>query len=426
MPLVHDDSSPTARALLALELLQGSPGITAERLGDRLGVSERAARRYVAILREAGVPIESVRGPYGGYRVGRGLRLPPLMFTATEALGLVMAVLEAHGRAYGDDPVASAVGKMVRVLPENIARPLEALRHVAARRTDPDPPHPETTATLVRASSDRHRVRIGYALGPHTERTLQVDPWAVVVRHGRWYVLGWSHAADARRMYRIDRVRSVEVLAEPFVPPENLDPFRALEEQMSQGWPHAVDVEIDAPLDEVRRWLRRSLGVTEAIDDSRTRLTGTTENLHWYATVLAELRAPYRVVGGPELRAAVRDVGERLLGLAQLTVNSLPSGSASSTPPSRSPSRVAPRPTSRSSSVGRSDAVRSKRCRFLPILGATGGPPHDTFVPPRGDWTAVSSSWSQTSGQSSASRQKRPTSRVPSQVTSPRKPVPAR
>src|SRR5262245_38562320 len=110
------DESPTARALLALELLQSTPGITAERLGHRLRVSERAARRYVAILREAGVPIESVRGPYGGYRVGRGLRLPPLMFTATEALGLVMAVLEAHGGTEGTDPVGSAVGKIVRVL----------------------------------------------------------------------------------------------------------------------------------------------------------------------------------------------------------------------------------------------------------------------------------------------------------------------
>ncbi len=315
MPLVHDHSSPTARALLALELLQGSPGITAERLGDRLGVSERAARRYVATLREAGVPIESVRGPYGGYRVGRGLRLPPLMFTATEALGLVMAVLEsrgAHHGMHGDDPVASAVGKMVRVLPENVARPLEALRHVAARRTDPDPPHPETTATLVRASADQRRVRIEYALGPHRERTLQVDPWAVVVRHGRWYVLGWSHAADARRLYRIDRVRSVEVLDEPFTPPADLEPLRALEEQLSQGWPHLVEVEIDAPLDDVRRWLPRSLGRAEAIDDERTRLTGSTENLHWYATEIAEFRATFRVVGGEEIRDAVRRLAQRL------------------------------------------------------------------------------------------------------------------
>ncbi len=309
---MHDDTSPTARALLALELVQGTPGISAERLGERLGVSERAARRYVAILREAGVPVESARGPYGGYRVGRGLRLPPLMFTATEALGLVMAVKEAHGGTHGDDPVASAVGKIVRVLPENVARPFEALRHVAARRTDPDPPHPETTATLVRASADQRRVRIGYALGPHRERTLQVDPWAIVVRHGRWYVLGWSHAADARRLYRIDRVTSVDVLDELFTPPPDLDPLRAIEEQLSQGWPYTVEVEIDAPLDEVRRWMPRALGRTEAIDDERTRLTGSTENLDWYATEIAEFRAAFTVVGGDEIRAAVRRLAMRL------------------------------------------------------------------------------------------------------------------
>jgi predicted DNA-binding transcriptional regulator YafY len=309
---VYDDASPTARALLALELVQGSPGISADRLGERLGVSERAARRYMAILREAGVPVESARGPYGGYRVGRGLRLPPLMFSATEALGLVMAVMEAHGGTHGDDPVATAVGKIVRVLPENVARPFEALRQVAARRTDPDPPQPEITAALVRASADQRRVRIRYALGPHRERELQVDPWAVVVRHGRWYVLGWSHAADARRMYRIDRVRSVQELLDTFTPPPDLDPFRALEEQLSQGWPYAVEVEIDAPLDEVRRWLARSLGRTEVIDDGRTRLLGTTENLYWYASEIAEFPVPYKVVGGPEIREAVRNLAQRL------------------------------------------------------------------------------------------------------------------
>src|SRR4026209_1648412 len=108
-------SRPTARALLALEVIQNSPGITAERLGDRLGVTERAARRYVAILRGADLPIESVTGPYGGYRVGRGLRLPPLMFTAAEALGLAMAVLEGdRDAADPTDLVGSALAKIVR------------------------------------------------------------------------------------------------------------------------------------------------------------------------------------------------------------------------------------------------------------------------------------------------------------------------
>src|SRR4051812_49683951 len=141
------ESSPTARALLTLELVQESPGITAGRLADKLGVSERAARRYVTILREAEIPIDSVRGPYGGYRVGRGLRLPPLVFSATEALGLVMAVLDGHHQA-GDpaDPVGSALGTLLRALPEPVAAQAEAVRRSAApaggRPPRPPPPGP--------------------------------------------------------------------------------------------------------------------------------------------------------------------------------------------------------------------------------------------------------------------------------------------
>ena len=89
-------ASPTARALRTLEILQTRPGTTADELAVRLGVTERAVRRYVGILREAGIPVESTRGPYGGYRLGRGTRLPPVYFTEDEALGLVMAVLDAQ------------------------------------------------------------------------------------------------------------------------------------------------------------------------------------------------------------------------------------------------------------------------------------------------------------------------------------------
>src|SRR5215207_5255021 len=147
-----DGTSPTARALLALELLQARPGITADQLGERLGVTERAARRYVAILREAGIPVESVRGPYGGYRVGRGLRLPPLMFSASEALGLVMAVLDGHPNADDPtDPVGSALGKIVRALPTSVTARAETVRRSAASATDRSAvrPDPETTATLA-------------------------------------------------------------------------------------------------------------------------------------------------------------------------------------------------------------------------------------------------------------------------------------
>ena len=310
------DVSPTARALLALELVQGSPGITASLIADKLGVSERAARRYVTILRESGIPIESVRGPYGGYRVGRGLRLPPLVFSSTEALGLVMAVLDGHHDA-GDPTglVGGAIGKIVRALPEPVAAQAEAVRRATAAAPDRSAarPDPGTTAALVQACSDRRRVRIAYRSEAGSEWSAEVDPWAVVVRHGRWYLLCRTHPKKAVRAYRVDRVGAVDVLAESFTPPADLDPVSMLESHLAVGWEYDVDVVIDAPMEAVAPCVRRALGVLEPIDAATTRLTGSTSNPAWYAEQLAAIPASYRIVESPELRAAARTLGERLL-----------------------------------------------------------------------------------------------------------------
>lgn len=310
------DASPTARALLALELIQGSPGITADRLAGKLGVSDRAARRYVGILREAGIPIESVRGLGGGYRVGRSLRLAPLMFTAAEALGLVMAVLDGHHDASdATDPVGSALGKIMRALPEPVAAQAEAVRRTTAPAPDRAAarPDPATTTALVQACSDHRRVRLGYRSEAGSEWVIEADPWAVVVRHGRWYLLCWSHTTQARRVYRIDRVGEVQLLEDPFSPPVGLDPVAMLEEHLAVGWEYDVEVVIDAPLETVTRCLPRALGRLEPLDAGGTRLVGSTSNPAWYAGQLAAIPASYRIVRCPELQDAARILGQRLL-----------------------------------------------------------------------------------------------------------------
>jgi predicted DNA-binding transcriptional regulator YafY len=308
------DVSPTARALLALETIQNTPGITAQRLGERLGVTERAARRYVAILREAELPIESVSGPYGGYQVGRGLRLPPLTFTAAEAMGLVMAVLEGHRNAADPaDLVGSALGKIIRVLPERVAAPVRAVRAVTpvspAAETQVSP---ELTTALIESCASARRLRLAYRLWD-ADRAMEVDPWAVVLRHSRWYLLGWSHTAQARRVLRVDRIAAIEALPDTFTPPPDLDALRTLEEHLSQGWTYAVDVLVDAPVEETSWWLPRSIGLFEPDDEGRTRIRATTDNPDWYAGRIAVLPMPFRVLGSAELQKAVAALGERLL-----------------------------------------------------------------------------------------------------------------
>jgi predicted DNA-binding transcriptional regulator YafY len=321
---VSRELSPTARALLALELIQNRPGITAQSLGESLGVTERAARRYVTILREADLPIESLSGPHGGYRVGRGLRLPPLMFTAAEAIGLVMAVLEGHRDAASPtDLVGSALAKIVRALPERVSGPVRTLR--AGQPAVPAPatsPSPVVTAQLIEACTASRRVRLGYQLGA-AERTMDVDPWAVVLRHGRWYLLGWSHSAQARRVLRVDRVVSVDGLPETFAPPRDLDALRTLEDHLSQGWTHPVDVRVDASVDETARWLPRNLGRLEPEADGSTRIRATTDEPDWYARQLANLPVPFRVIGSAELQRATAALGQRLVKASGAVVGPL-------------------------------------------------------------------------------------------------------
>jgi predicted DNA-binding transcriptional regulator YafY len=315
--VVHD-TSPTARALLCLEMIQNSPGITALALAERLGLSDRAIRRYVAILREAEIPIESERGRYGGYRVGRGLRLPPLMFTSAEALGLVMAAVEGRGASDSTEPVGSALAKIIRVLPERVAGPARAVGSVASpgRRAEGAPPDPELTAALVQARESGSRVRLDYRTSSGRRIEIDVEPWAVVVRHALWYLLCWSHTADARRALRIDRVRDVRELPQRFTAPEDLDPVRMLEEQLSQGWKHEIEVLIDAPVERVQYWIPRSIGRLEPAPDG-TRLVASTNDLRWYAEMLAFVHAPLHVVHPAGLREELAALADRLREAAQ-------------------------------------------------------------------------------------------------------------
>lgn len=312
---MSSDLSPTARALRTLELLQARPGITAAELADRLGVTDRAARRYVGILREAGVPVQATRGPYGGYRLGRGTRLPPVVFTEDEALGLVMAVLDGQPAATDpDDLVGSALGKVVRALPESVARQAAALReHASAapdrRSTRPDP---ATTSALVSAVADRTSVQISYRSEHGNEWQAVVDPWAVVVRFGRWYLLCRSHRADAIRTYRLDRVLTAEPTSTGFQPPPDLDPVAVLEENLGVGWQFATRVVFDAPLADVAAWVRPTMGRLQPLDDGCV-LDGSTSNPHMYAQEwLAAVPFAFRVDGGPELREAVASLSRRL------------------------------------------------------------------------------------------------------------------
>jgi hypothetical protein len=161
---------------------------------------------------------------------------------------------------------------------------------------------PELTTALIESGAAARRLRLACRMGA-ADREMEVEPWAVVLRHSRWYLPCRSHTRQERRVLRVDRIVAIEILPATFTPPDDLDALRVLEEHLSQGWTYPVDVLVYATVEEAATWLPRSLARLEP-DGDRTRLRATTNDPDWYARQLARIPAPFAVLGSMELRRA--------------------------------------------------------------------------------------------------------------------------
>uniref|UniRef100_UPI003D738CE7 helix-turn-helix transcriptional regulator n=1 Tax=Streptomyces cadmiisoli TaxID=2184053 RepID=UPI003D738CE7 len=210
--------------------------------------------------------------------------------------------------------IGTALGKVVKALPESVGQQAALLRQYASAVPDPYTvrPDPAVTSSLVDAVADRRRVRVTYRSDNANEWEAEVDPWSIVIRYGRWYLLCHSHRADAIRTYRIDRVHSVRPTEHGFKPPEDLDPVAVLEENLGKGWEFSTRVIFDAPLREVAPWIRPPMGRLEPLGDGCV-LVGSTRNPDMYAQEwLARIPFSFLVDGGKELRTAVSTLATRL------------------------------------------------------------------------------------------------------------------
>src|SRR5438270_9789205 len=154
-------AKPLARVLMLLDILQAGGTRTVRELAERLGVDERTVRRYVDHLLDLGVPVRSVRGRYGGYRLAPGYRMPPLMLTDDEALAVLLGLVAGRRAGLVTTSVAaaeSAAAKLRRVLPEALGRRLDALLQTTDFTVRSRPVvELETTVLLVLAEAARDR-----------------------------------------------------------------------------------------------------------------------------------------------------------------------------------------------------------------------------------------------------------------------------
>lgn len=314
--------NPTTRVLALLELLQTHRHMSGGELASRLGVDRRTLRRYVQALEELGIPVTTERGRHGGYRLMPGFKLPPMMFSAEEALALSLGLLAARnlGVPEAAPAVESARAKLERVMPAELRHRVRALDE-SARLALPPPraaSDERLLGLLATATRERQRVRLDYGdeRGQSTRRVL--NPYGLVYHGGHWYVSGWCHLRRDLRSFRLDRIGEATPLAASFDRPTAFDAADHLTRGLAT-LPRAIAVELRlaTDLETAVAELGSHIGLLMPAEDGNgVTLHGRTDSLSWYARQLIRLPFDFRVVEPAALRDELRRQAERLRRLA--------------------------------------------------------------------------------------------------------------
>jgi len=319
-------SYPTTRVLALLELLQTHGRMSGPELSRRLGVGERTVRRYMILLAELGIPVETTRGRYGSYRLRPGYKLPPLMFSEDEALALVLGLLTVRQSGLGGTPAdaAGALSKVERVMPDALRARVRAVQEavVFTGAMYDTQPTSALIGTLSEAAHRRLRVRLRYRTARGGETAREVDVYGVVCREGVWYAVGYDHLRSDLRTFRVDRVREAQLRDERFTPPAEFDALASVERAIAtMPGALAVEVLLETTLPEARRLIPAVAAALEETPQG-VLVRGQVQDARELTAVahhLAGLGCALRVLQPPELRDELRALALHAAWLAERT-----------------------------------------------------------------------------------------------------------
>ena len=308
---------PTTRLLTILELLQTHAHMSGEELARRLEVETRTVRRYILMLQEMGMPVEGSRGPGGGYRLRPGFKLPPLLFTEEEATMIVLGLLGTPWLEVDLPSVAveGALAKVYRVLPLKSRERLQAIsaHMILSPQQQDERPDASLLINVSEAVQERRRIAIEYTSYHNEVSQRTIEPYGVVGWKGHWYVVGYCCLRHDYRLFRLDRLRIVQPLAETFERDEGFDCQAHVIQRLAtipDRW--QIEVEFQAELYAMQRKIPSSHGTLTA---TSTGVLFQTHHSHLpaMARYLVGLNVPFVVHQPPELREALLQMAEEIV-----------------------------------------------------------------------------------------------------------------
>ncbi|WP_375424103.1 helix-turn-helix transcriptional regulator [uncultured Friedmanniella sp.] len=313
-------SGPSSRMLALLSLLQVHRDWPGHELAERLDVGPRTIRRDVDRLRELGYRVEALRGPAGGYRLAAGSELPPLLFDDDQAvaIALALAVAPASGADIAE-PAARALATVRQVMPSRLRHRIDAVAAV----TKPEAVQVDANI-LVAVSEAEHRgevLRFDQLPADEDRPPRRVEPYAVIARHGRWYLLAWDLDRDDWRTFRVDRMTPRSRTGLRFTPrqvpggdPAAFVAARFKGSRRDDVWPCTGSVTVPADaVTSLAPYLPED-ALVEASGPGQCRVTLGSWSWTGLAATFAALTVDFTVDGPAPLREAVLALSDRLRG----------------------------------------------------------------------------------------------------------------
>lgn len=306
-------TNTATRLITLIFLLQNQPNQKASELADKLGVSLRTVHRYFEMLEEMGIPVYSERGPYGGFSLVRGYKMPPLVFTLEEAVAIVLGtgiVEEMWGELYRES-ARGALAKIENLLPEEQAREVawarQSLVATGMNRANLKALTP-ILEKLRRAIREHRTVDMLYQSSqvPHpTQRKL--DPYALVHRWGWWYAVGFCHVHREVRTFRADRISEITLLETNFTPLSDFDLRAHLKNESQSQTLTTARLRFEPESAYILAGNHSYWETIESKPDGAVEVTFLSPTLEWAASTALAYGPAVEVIAPPELRAMVAE-----------------------------------------------------------------------------------------------------------------------
>lgn len=310
----------SARLLKLLALLQARRDWSGADLATRLEVSERTVRRDIERLRDLGYPVHASRGTDGGYRLGAGAAMPPLLLDDDEAVAVAVGLRTAARSAVTgiEETSLRALVKLEQILPPRLRHRVGAV----ADYTVPIPPDspapavdPMLLTTLASACRDHERLRFDYQAHDGTSTVRSVEPHRLVSWGRKWYLVAWDTERSDWRTFRVDRIEPRTPTGPRFTPrdlPDGGDIAAYVARGVvSAGFRFQARVTVHAPAEVVAARINPAVGVVEAVDEHTCALATGADSVDTVAVYLGLLDADFEVTEPPELVERLRVLADR-------------------------------------------------------------------------------------------------------------------